>query len=103
MKNMCELDKIQKILRIISKKHSFEIITQCQMNPSSVTEISKKLDIPYMTAMTRVNELVSIDILYRSITKKPRYDKKTKAYKTKDFHISITPKKISELTHKITS
>lgn len=86
----------RKIIQIISKTNNFEIITYASIKPRSLHDISNALTMPYTTVISRVTELEKINVLESVKIKNPHTDKRIKKYRTTDFLLIITPKRIAE-------
>lgn len=51
------MEKVRERLKILSKRHSLEIVSKLLDGPRYITQISDELGIPYTTAQQRVAEL----------------------------------------------
>ena len=91
------LEELRNFLKILSKKHSMEILIYCSIKPRTTYEISNYLKAPYTTVKTRLDELISIHAVsfYNDTNKRGQ----TQSFTTENFQFTINPKRISQLTN----
>ncbi len=94
---MRNLKEVKYLLKVLSKKNSFKIITECQNHPKTILDLSNTLKMPYMTVKNRVDEMVDVNILFASPHLNPKTNRINKSFVTKDFSLILNSWKISEL------
>jgi predicted transcriptional regulator len=96
--SMRDMKKTQAQLKILGKRHTWEILTHILNGSKYITQIAEETKIPYTTVQHRVTELKHADL----VTIKNEIDTATgkaiKIVRPNNFRLILTPEDIKEMT-----
>ena len=91
------MEKVREQLKILSKRHSMEIVSILLDSPRYITQISEEIGIPYTTTQQRVAELewaglVDVEPDVDEASKRP-----VRRVKLVNFRIELSPRSIQTI------
>ena len=91
------MEKVREQLKILSKRHSLQIISMLLGGPRNITQISEELGAPYTTTQQRVDELEWADL----VEVEPSIDEASKRavrlVRLVNFRIELSPRSIQAI------
>lgn len=92
------MERLRKQLRILSKRHSMEIIGALLDGPMYISQIAEEMEIPYTTAQQRVAELERAGLI-EVVDKVDEASKRAvRQARLVSFRIELSPRIIHQLT-----
>jgi len=91
------LDRLREQLRVLSKRHSMEIIGVLLDGPMYISQIAAEMGIPYTTAQQRVAELERANIIEVAAGVDEASKRAVRKARLVNFRIELSPRIIRQL------
>jgi len=91
------LEKIREQLKILSKRHSLQIVSMLLEGPRYITQISEELGVPYTTTQQRVAELEWADLVEVESSIDEASKRGVRLVRLVNFRIELSPRSIQAM------
>ncbi len=91
------MEKIRDHLKVLSKRHSLEIVSALLNGPLNITQISEELGIPYTTTQQRVAELERVNLVEAEADIDESSKRAVMLVRSVNFRIELSPRSIHTL------